>query len=308
MLNKVIMDKPLISIIIPVYNRSKTIQRAIDSVLSQTLDNFDLIIVDDCSTDNSMEIVDSYQDPRIRKFTLNKNSGAAAARNEGIKNSFSEFISFLDSDDKFEPEFLEESLNVLKNTSSEIGFMWTGSRLIYSTSGKILEQQWNPKRATTSHLTFLKDLKIGTGAGISVKKEVFENCGYFDDSLPAAEDTEFFLRITEKYDYAVSLKILINIYRENSDRLSKNFVKIANAYNQFLPNHFAEIDQHPEIMVRYYYKMMWLNYHLKDKIKAKYYYDKIPKELRTSRIMAVKYLYELFPLTSAFYFHEKLAG
>jgi len=156
--------------------------------------------------------------------------------------------------------------------------------------------------------SFLKDLKIGTGAGITVKKEVFENCGYFDDSLPAAEDTEFFLRITEKYDYAVSLKILINIYRENSDRLSKNFVKIANAYNQFLPNHFAEIDQHPEIMVRYYYKMMWLNYHLKDKIKAKYYYDKIPKELRTSRIMAVKYLYELFPLTSAFYFHEKLAG
>lgn len=301
------MDKALISIIIPVYNRSKTIRRAIDSVLSQTVVNFELIIVDDCSTDNSMEIVNSYQDPRIRKFTLNKNSGAAAARNEGVKNSFSKFISFLDSDDEFENEFLEESLNVLNKTSSEIGFMWTGSRLIYSTSGKTIEQQWKPERGTSSYLTFLKDLKIGTGAGITVKKEVFENCGYFDASLPAAEDTEFFLRVSQKYEYAISSKILINIYRENSDRLSKNFVKVANAYNQFLPDHYAEIDQHPEIMVRYYYKMMWLNYHLKEKVKARYYYDKIPKEFSTSKIMAIRYLYEYFPLSFAFYIHEKLA-
>ncbi len=297
---------PKVSVIIPLFNREGVISRAVNSVLNQSFNHFEIIVVDDCSTDDSLKRILEFDDSRIRLIKLEKNSGAAVARNEGIKVSKGEYVSLLDSDDFYEPEFLETSLNFLENTSDSVGFSWTGVR--YFQGGKVNEQIWEPERMDTSFLTLLNSLHIGTNSGITIKKEVFQKCGYFNSELPAAEDTDFFLRISKDFDYCVIPKILINIERDGTDRLSKNFQKIAQAYNIFLPEHFDIIDSSEILQAKFYYKLMWLNFHIHEKERARNYYGKIPSELKSIKIKIVKYLYEIFPLKQASYIHQKLSA
>ena len=295
----------LVSIIIPVYNREKTILKAINSVIYQTYSNWELIIVDDCSTDKTAIIISKIDDSRIFFHQLKVNSGAGAARNFGIKKSKGNFISFLDSDDTFEPDFLKISYEALSNSAKDTGFIWTGSNIFHG--GNIYKQIWQPKRMKTPHLTFLTELKIGTGAGVTIKREVFEKCGYFDERLPAAEDTEFFFRISQTFDYVFAPLYLINIYRDDQDRMSKNFQNIATAYNIFLPSYFSVINRDKYLQAKFYYKMMWLNYHLLNKKQARGYFKMIPiNNLKTFfRTVGTKMIYEILPLKWAKFLHLK---
>src|SRR5688572_14520651 len=89
----------LVSVIIPLYNREQLVKRAVESVVAQTFKNWHLVIIDDCSTDNSFQVASSFEDPRISVIKTKKNSGAAHARNFGIKEVLSKYVAFLDSDD-----------------------------------------------------------------------------------------------------------------------------------------------------------------------------------------------------------------
>lgn len=120
------MNQVLVSIIIPTYNREKIISRAIASVLNQTIEDFELIIVDDRSDDNTAELIKEYQkkDKRI-KYVLNiASKGVAGARNTGIKNAIGKYIAFLDSDDQWERFHLEESINLMNKTNSTVCFAY----------------------------------------------------------------------------------------------------------------------------------------------------------------------------------------
>ena len=295
----------MFSVIIPNFNREKSIIKAITSVLNQTYANFELIVVDDCSTDNSRQIISEIKDVRVKLLKLPQNSGAAVARNYGIKHSKGDYISLLDSDDFYEPQFLQQTFNTISKTDSSIGFSWSGVR--YLENGKAYDKIWEPKRLNNPYITFLNSLHIGTNSGITFKQSIFNKVGYFNESLPAAEDTDFFLRLTQHFDYIVVPKILINIERDSNDRLSKNFSKIGRAYNIFLAQHFSVIDKNTQLRRRFYYKMMWLNYHLADQKTARYFYGKIPKELITFKIEVVRALYEFLPLKIAAYTHQKIS-
>jgi glycosyltransferase involved in cell wall biosynthesis len=297
----------MISVVIPVYNREGVIEIAIRSVLNQTYKDFELIIVDDCSTDKTMDVVNSFEDNRIRMIQMPKNSGAAAARNMGIINTKADLISLLDSDDFYEPNFLEESYSILKNSASGIGFMWTGIRTIRNK--KIETSCWQPTFVESNYLTFLHALHIGTNSGISIKKKVFESCGLFNEKLPAAEDTDFFLRITQHFGYVCSPKILININKSGDDRLSKNYKKIATAYNLFLPQHFSAIDKSKKLQKKFFYKMMWLNYHLSSKSLARFYFKKlISLKLVDKKTILVCTIFELFSNRIASKLHLTLSN
>lgn len=297
----------MFSIIIPNYNRAQSIIKSIRSVLNQTYTNFELIIVDDCSTDNSLEEISKIKDERIIVYQLKNNSGPAVARNYGISNSKGNYISFLDSDDHYENTFLESTFNILNNSSDKIGFTWTGIRLHEGENTK--EQIWDPKLLEDTYHTFLNGIQIGTSAGTTVKREVFETCGLFNENLLAAEDTEFFLRISQSFDFLVIKKMLVNIYRSNDDRLSKNFKKIAIAYNKFMPIHFAEINKSTELRNKYYYKMMWLNYYIPDSKTAKEYKAKIkPESFKDKfKINAIYLIYNLLDLKTASVIHKKIS-
>jgi len=107
------MPKPSISVILPTYNRVKTIRYCLDSVLAQTFSPAEIIIIDDCSTDDTVLIVGSYSEPRVRCIVLEKNFGAQAARNRGILEAKGEWIAFHDSDDEWMPDKLERQIQAL---------------------------------------------------------------------------------------------------------------------------------------------------------------------------------------------------
>jgi glycosyltransferase involved in cell wall biosynthesis len=118
-------NNPTVSIIIPTYNRSRLLARAVKSVLNQTYQNFELIIVDDASTDNTEEVVGSFNDERIKYVRHEKNKGEAVARNTGIKAARGEYIASHDSDDEWLHEKLAKRIRAFENCSPEIGVVYT---------------------------------------------------------------------------------------------------------------------------------------------------------------------------------------
>ncbi len=112
---------PTVSVIIPTYNRANLVSRAIKSVLNQTYQDFEIIVVDDCSEDNTEEIVKSFNDSRIRYIKHKKNKGGSAARNTGIKRARGKYIAFLDDDDEWLPSKLEKQIMLFEKLSKHYG-------------------------------------------------------------------------------------------------------------------------------------------------------------------------------------------
>jgi glycosyltransferase involved in cell wall biosynthesis len=281
----------LISIIIPVYNREDKVGRAIDSVLNQTFSNWELILINDNSSDNSLGVISTYQDDRIVIIDLKENGGAAAARNVGIKRARGKFIAFLDSDDCYSPKFLERSFSVLIGAENEIGFSWTGYTFVTSSTHK--SQFWSPSQSSNNYLSFLSNLHTGTNSGLMVKAEVFDVCGYFDERLLAAEDTDLLLRIIQKFKFTMIPDPLINIYTDHSNRLSVDFRRIAAAYNLIFPKHERVISKYTHLKLKWYYKMMWLNYHLGEKLIARTFFKRLLKvDLKYFRAWLIFLLFE----------------
>ena len=268
------------SIILPFFNREKTIARAIKSVLAQTYKNWELLAIDDGSTDDSVSIVRSFGDSRIQMVSQGKNSGAAAARNLGIIKSRGQFICFLDSDDAYEPRFLETILQKWNTLPASVGLLWTGCIYHRQVGSKVVMNKgyWTPVIKSDPYHTFLSELKIGTNSGISVRRGVFENIGGFNPDLPAAEDTEFFLRLSRNYSFDHIPLFLINIFQTGKDRLSLKFDRIAIAYNKFIPGHLDAINKSKTLRLKFFYKLMWLNYHLGDRGLARAYFRKLLKD------------------------------
>ena len=116
------MRVPEISIITPSYNSAEYLEETIQSVLRQTFQDWEWLITDDQSQDLSVEIIEKYDDPRIKLLVLDKNSGAGEARNNALSRAEGRFITFLDSDDYWEPEFLEKMLNFMKENNAELAY------------------------------------------------------------------------------------------------------------------------------------------------------------------------------------------
>lgn len=286
----------LVSIVMPVYNREKQLANAIRSVVAQTYENWELIIVDDCSLDKSLTVASSFQDARVKVFSMEKNSGAAVARNLGIKNASGSFISFLDSDDTYESDFLKYSVAKLSGSPAEVGFIWTGCFFHRGATGHevVTKTLWKPVIKESAYLCFLHELRIGIGQGITIRRSVFDTVGLFDETLPAAEDTDYFLRMTQQYSFDYVPECLIHINQGGADRLSKKFDKIALAYNQIVPKHLSVINNRITLRQKYFYKLMWLNYHLGERKLARMYFKKVLADRFTN--MKAWYIFFLFEL------------
>jgi Glycosyltransferases involved in cell wall biogenesis len=125
-------DPPAVSVIIPTYNRAHTISQSIISILNQTYNNFELIIVDDGSTDNTEEVVKNFNDKRIKYIAHKENRGAASALNTGISFSSGSFVTFNGSDDEWLPEKLEEEMKGFKTSDSKVGVVYSALWEIYN--------------------------------------------------------------------------------------------------------------------------------------------------------------------------------
>lgn len=200
--------KPLISIIIPVYNCEKYLSDAIECAISQTYNPIEVIIVDDGSTDNSAEIAKSFKENI--EYIHQQNSGPASARNSGINMARGEFIAFLDADDLW-------PLNKLELQHSK----FVENKNLSIVMGKIkYEELPGADRKNKINLDPDNTFKyVNLGAGL-FKKSVFERVGYFDNDFIYWEDLDWFLRAYEKNESIELMDNVTMIYRIHSDNMS----------------------------------------------------------------------------------------
>lgn len=217
----------MISIIIPTYNRANCIKRAVESILQQTYKDFELIIVDDNSTDNTDELILAIDDKRIKYHKLEKNGGACRARNIGIQMAKGEYIAFQDSDDLWYPEKLEAQVKAFEQNKG-YDMVFCSFKRDYGKS-KIVP---SPELKETSGMIFHSLVKgnfVGT-ITILCKREVLEDLGGFDEAFPAMQDWELSLRISQKYKIYHLKEVLVEA-EISEDSITKNKDKVLQAWD-----------------------------------------------------------------------------
>ncbi len=210
---------PRISVVIPTYNRITYLKRAVDSVLNQTYRDFELIVVDDGSDDGTCEYICSLRDERV-VYIRQDNSGVSCARNKGIKRGKGDFISFLDSDDRWLPEKLERDMEFFKNFKN---YVIVQSDEIWIRNGKkVNKMKKHEKRGGDIYGESLKLCFISPSA-VTVKRKLFDEVGLFDETLPACEDYDMWLRVTARYEVGFIPEYLVVKYGGHEDQLSKRY-------------------------------------------------------------------------------------
>lgn len=247
------LENPDISVIITTYNRANFIDRAIKSVLNQIYQDFEIIIVDDGSTDNTEEIIKGYKDKRIIYIKHKKNQGISAARNTRIKKSRGEYIAFLDSDDEWVPEKLSKQVKILQNESTEVGVVY--SNLCYiDENGKDMNKLLNPKREGYIYKDLLGENCVGPPSTLLIRKECFNQVGLFDSQQDAHEDWDMWIRIAKSYKFAL-IKIPLVKYRLHSNQISKNLeVKIIMA-KRILVKYTDELKKRYSLHSKHYFSI-----------------------------------------------------
>jgi len=212
-------EKPKVSVIIPTYNRAELLPRAIKSVLEQTYQDFEIIVVDDGSTDNTEEVIKEFQeqDKRIKYIKHDKNKGGSAARNTGIKAAKGKYVAFLDSDDEWLQNKLECEVKILNNNKNCI-ICSTGYTFINERTGKIISKtifknQW------VSYKDVLRGKCLTTNDFTVIRKAAID-IGGFDEKLPARQDWDFWIRITS-IGRGIQIPInTVNKYVMRNDQIS----------------------------------------------------------------------------------------
>jgi hypothetical protein len=209
-------NKPLVSVILPTYNRGWILTEAIDSVLAQDYQDYELIVVDDGSTDNTREILDAYGQDII--VLRQANNGVSAARNRGIAEAGGQLVAFLDSDDLWLPRKLSRQVDFFKfnpdaviNQTEEI-WIRNGLRV-------------NPKARHRKPSGMIFERSLGlclvSPSAVMIQKTLFDAVGVFDENLPACEDYDLWLRISCQYPVHLIAAPLIIKRGGHGDQLSK---------------------------------------------------------------------------------------
>ncbi|MDP2061142.1 MAG: glycosyltransferase family A protein [Flavobacteriaceae bacterium] len=202
---------PFFSVIIPLYNKEKFIKNTLESVLNQTFDDFELLIVNDGSTDKSEAIVNSFPDKRIQYF-FKKNGGVSTARNFGISRANSEYIVFIDADDLWHPDFLKKMKQLIQSHANDKVF---ACAIELETPLRTFPAQYSFQHRSESQIVnyFRASMKQSVLCCSSsvFHCSVFQNAGLFDEKIKSAEDTDMWIRIGLKYEI-VFLNLLLATY------------------------------------------------------------------------------------------------
>lgn len=205
-----------VSVIIPTFNRAQKVSRAVSSVLSQTFNDFEVIVIDDGSFDETADALGKFED-RITLIRHPENSGVSAARNSGIKASRSPVIAFLDSDDYWMPEKLETQIRYLREHSDAVACQ---AEEIWIRNG-VRVNPWN-KHIKPSGNIFERSLKlcVVSPSAVMIRRSLFEDVGLFDEEFPVCEDYDLWLRIGCRYPIHLIDKFLLVKEGGHPDQLS----------------------------------------------------------------------------------------
>jgi glycosyltransferase involved in cell wall biosynthesis len=255
---------PRFSIIMPTYRRPALLRRAIQSVVNQTFEDFELIVVDDGNDDETPGVVKAFQDRRIALLRHERNQGPAAAYNTGIRASGGEWISFLDDDDEYLPHFLERTLDFVEKADPPVGFVWSGIlRVTDSPSGESpgCRTIW-PPGFKTRELALTAATSIGNGHGLTVKRECLEQTGLYDETYQVCEDTELLFRLAPRFGFAVIPEVLVKIHSHECGQLtgSKNTLLRLECHERLIGQHRGFVDRYRSLGTVHFKRLVDLSY------------------------------------------------
>ena len=210
---------PLFSVIIPLYNKAPYVRKTVESVLGQTMGNYELIIIDNGSSDSSSEIVAGFTDPRIRMVRLEENVGVSNARNKGVALSTAPYITFLDADDWWEPTFLEEMAALIER-HPDAGIYGTGYYIVKNGKKRVapigVEEGFAEGEINYCRV-YAKTLCMPlTSITVAMPRVVFDESGGFKPHLKLGEDFDLWVRIAMKHKVVFLNKPLSN-YNQDVD-------------------------------------------------------------------------------------------
>jgi len=252
--------KPLISICMPNYNYEKFIKEAIESILAQTYTDFELIIVDDASTDNSVEIIKSIKDPRIKLYQNESNIFMFPTINKAIRLAKGEIVTIIHSDDMYKKNFLEEIVNTYNIYPDKKVFI-TGVDFYHSDDGYSVP--WYPYEnggiiSKKEVLLRLGDSNnIGNSVNVAIHKDAVNKVGYFTNIYKYIGDFDYWLRLAEEFDFVYIPKILAN-YRIHGSNITHSLVKDLNFFKEGYEVFKKNISESKIIDNKTYKKMLFI--------------------------------------------------
>ena len=242
--------KPLISIIIPSYNRANLLIRSINSALNQTYKNFELIVVDDGSTDNTKKLLEPYINAKKIKYFYQKNRGPSSAKNMGMKSAKGDYLAFLDSDDEWLPKKLEKQLELFeRSTNPNLGFVGCNSLIINEKNNK--KQIYKTPRKKNAFYALLVNNFIWSCSSIMIKGSIIDQIGFFDENLSIGEDWDMWIRITQKYDFDFVDEPLFKYYVHNANITNAITIRKKEKYLQYISDKYIKyFENNPKLYSR----------------------------------------------------------
>jgi hypothetical protein len=232
---------PRVSVVIPVLNRPLAVRQAIDSVLAQTVQDFELIVVDDGSTDATPETLASLSDPRIRVIRHPQRRGGSAARNTGIRAARADYVAFLDSDDEWLPTKLERQLELFGRSQEHVALVYTGMQGVYADGSR---RTYLPLRIPNLARALLTDNVIGGTSVGMLRRSALEAVGGFDESLPAAQEMDLWLRVCERFTADFVPEVLVRVEKgSDQGRITASIPATTGARELFRRKHRSKMVQ-----------------------------------------------------------------
>lgn len=254
---------PIVSIIIPAYNAQKTILKTISSVRQQTHTDWELIVINDGSTDNTSEIAKSITDSRIQIFDY-PNSGVATARNRGIERATGDYIAFLDADDTWTSNKLELQLKALQqNPQASVAYSWT--YFLYEATGVCSPSEQIYYQGNV-YRELLSNNFLCSGSNPLIRSAAINSVGFFDSSFPHCADWDYYLRLAAKYEFVVVPQHQIYYLQSGSSMTSKisaiekQLAAMLNKTYQTAPSSLQHLKKRSQAWVYQYCTQQYLEY------------------------------------------------
>lgn len=244
----------LVSIIIPSYNREKVIVSSVQSVLNQSVKDIEVIVVDDCSSDNTLSVLREIKDARLKIVCLEKNSGACVARNVGIKAANGKYIAFQDSDDVWHPDKLEKQLMALNSYQADVCFC--AFNKFTESNGNVMIYPTFSEGIIPYHV--LASYSQASTQTIIAKREIFDEI-LFDPKLPRLQDFDWMIRAAKENSVVFVPEPLVDVYVQ-SDSISINNNKLIEAYRIIIEKYPEMKNESLDVYAR------WIEWYAKAKI------------------------------------------
>jgi len=281
---------PAVSVIIPTYNRAEFLRLAITSVLNQTFQDFEIIVVDDASEDHTHEVVSDFSDKRIKYIRHEANTRVSAARNTGVLSASGDYIAFLDDDDEWLPGKLQIQVTLLEDSTSTFGGVYTGCVRIDRPTGQI-SQLVVPKRRGNIYNDLLKSNFIVTST-VLLRRKCFDRVGLFDESIEFWEDYDIWIRVSKEFHFECVPESLVK-YWFHGNQLSTNIGVLIRALEAQIRMYGGSFSLHKK-----YFSNRYLS------LAIFYCYAGNMGKAREAYLKAIK----IYPFTIKVYFYFSLAS